>query len=280
MFHIATASSCCSHTSLASLTPSHSPSHPRTVSPEPITHSDPIAQSAVKRREANRHAVEAMANHLLAMAGQPTHSVPSPVPASPEPGLVPDSGRAVVPEAGIMNLLHLIHLQSIEINKLKSFKQQMEQHFGNPNPPIPAANSPSLPSVPPVVHAMPVSAAADPSQDEWLALVEARRSLAVEKVARLSGSSSGSISGSGSAGQVEVEVVLARHLPIMKYMSRSTDPYCEIVLLTNTSSNSSSGLQGLVDVEYNVLSGQAQLRYMDGHGVGAEDEMVVLGYQR
>jgi hypothetical protein len=68
-------------------------------------------------------------------------------------------------------------------------------------------------------------------------------------------------------------MVLAKHLPVMKHMNRTSDPYVEVVLLNIIASPSTTGmdplsedqlshfLRHLVDCEYDILSSGCNLKY-------------------
>ena len=107
-----------------------------------------------------------------------------------------------------------------------------------------------------------------------------------------------SSSSAASSSQLEVEVVLARHLPAMKHMSRSSDPYAELILLTFHPVGPALGQGGqaadwrenihevlghFTDVDYNVLNGNCVIR-ADVEFAAMEQlygcTPVVIGYQK
>lgn len=93
-------------------------------------------------------------------------------------------------------------------------------------------------------------------------------------------------------------MVLAKHLPVMKHMNRTSDPYVEVILLnfialptTSTvmeplsEERLSTFLRHLVDCEYDILSSGCQLKY-DYHNLPELlqqfhlSTVQVLGYHR
>jgi hypothetical protein len=98
---------------------------------------------------------------------------------------------------------------------------------------------------------------------------------------------------------MKVEIMTAKHLPVMKHMTRSSDPYVELVLLRpladmyNNSMCSTADRQGavqrlvdvLVDVEHDLLTGRTMVKSSSSNTSSSNskndgDVAEVLGYHR